>query len=77
MQYPHALYTTWAELFWSRLLKGYCSFPKKFNEHAIPLSRYFINTLGSITYLLTSVKVLHSPTKTYKEINTFITAFSN
>jgi len=46
------------------------SYPKKLNEHAIPLSRYPRNTLGSITYLLTCGGVLHSLTKTYKETNT-------
>jgi len=64
MQYPHwaTLETPWAELFWSRLLEGYCSCSKKFNEHAIPLSKYPKNTLGSITYLLKLGKVIHSLT---------------
>jgi hypothetical protein len=43
--------------------------PKKFNEHAIPLSRYPINTLSSITCLLTRGGVLHSlPKPTRKPI---------
>jgi hypothetical protein len=50
------------------LLKGYCSCPKRLNEHALPLPRYLKNTLGSITYFLTCERVLHSPTKTYKEL---------
>jgi len=62
----------WAELFWSRLLEGYCSCPKKLNEHAIPFSRYPINTYVSIRYLLTCGGVLYNLTKIYKETNTLI-----
>jgi hypothetical protein len=55
------------------LFKGYWSCPKLFNTPTIPLVGYPINTLGSITYLLKLEKVLHNPTKTYKNFNTFIT----
>jgi hypothetical protein len=67
----------WAESFCSRLLKGNYSCPKKLNEHALPLPRYPKNTLGSITYLLTHIRVFHSPTKTYKETITLIRVLSN
>ncbi len=43
--------TPWAELFWSKLLEGYCSCPKRLNEHALPFSRYPKNRLGSIPYI--------------------------
>jgi len=46
------------------LLKGYCSCPKLFNTPAIPLVRYPINTLGTITYILKLGRVLHNPIKT-------------
>jgi hypothetical protein len=52
------------------LLEGYCSCPKRLNEHAIPLARYPRNALGFITYILKLGRVLHSPTKTYKGCNT-------
>jgi hypothetical protein len=58
------------------LLEGYYSCPKLFNTLAIPLIGYFINTLGSITYLLKLGGVLHNPTKTYKETNTLFEVFS-
>jgi hypothetical protein len=79
MHYLHwaTLYKSWAELFWSRLLKGYCSCPKRFNEHAIPFLRYPRNKLGSITYLLKGGGVFHSPAKIYKETNAFIRVFGN
>jgi len=54
----------------STLLEGYCSSPKLFNTHGIPLVGYPINTLGSITYFLKLEGVLRSFTKTYKESNT-------
>jgi len=60
--------TSWVELFWSRLLEGYCSCLEGLIKHVIPLLGYPKNTLGSITYLLTCGKVLRSPMK----INTFI-----
>jgi hypothetical protein len=63
---------TMAELFWSTLLEGYCSCPKRLNERAIHLSRYPKNMLGPITYLLKCGRVLSSPTKIYKEINTLM-----
>jgi len=55
------------------LLEGYYSSPKQFNTPAIPLVGYPTNTVGSITYLLKLGKLMHSPTKTYKESNTLIT----
>jgi len=51
--------------------------PKRLNEHALPFYRYKKNTLGSIMYLLTCGRVLCSPTKIYKETNTFIEVFYN
>jgi hypothetical protein len=58
------------------LLEGYCSFSKLFNTLAIPFVGYPKNILGSITYLLKLKKVLHNPTKTYKESNTLLGVFS-
>jgi hypothetical protein len=37
---------------------------KVFNSHALPLSRYPIKLLGSITYLLEFGSVLHNLSKT-------------
>jgi hypothetical protein len=56
----------------STLLEGYYSSPKLFNTLTIPLVGYPTNTVGSIIYLLKLGKVMHSPTKTYKENNTLI-----
>jgi hypothetical protein len=56
----------------STLLEGYYSSPKLFNTLAIPLVGYPTNTVGSIIYLLKLGRVMHSPTKTYKENNTLI-----
>ncbi len=42
---------------------GYTSIPS-LGHMAIPLSRYLINTLDSITYILTCERVLHGLTKT-------------
>jgi len=53
-------------------LEGYCSCPKLFNSHALPLSRYPINPSGSITYLLEFEGLLHSFSKTSKESNTLV-----
>jgi hypothetical protein len=50
---------------------------KKFNAHTIPLVRYPISPLGSITYLLKFGRVLHNHTKTYKETNSLIKVFYN
>jgi hypothetical protein len=58
--------TPWVELFWSKLLEGYYSCTKGFTKHALPLLRYFKNTLGSITYLLTPGRVLCNLIKTNK-----------
>jgi len=52
------------------LLEGYYSSLKLFNTPAIPLVGYPTNIVGSITYLLKLGRVMHSPTKTYKESNT-------
>jgi len=49
--------TQWAELFWSKLLKGYYSCLEGFTKHAIPFLGYPKNTLGSITYILTHGRV--------------------
>jgi hypothetical protein len=68
--YESNLYTLRIELFWSRLLEGYCLCPKLLNACAIPLLGYIKNCLGSITYLLKLEGVLHNHTKTYKESNT-------
>jgi hypothetical protein len=64
--------TSWAELFRSKLLKGYYSCLEGLTEHAIPLLGYPKNTLGSITYILTHGRVLCSPMKTNKETNALI-----
>jgi len=58
------LQTTWVQLFWFRLSKGYCSCPQLLNSHALPLSWYPIKPLGSIKYLLEFGRVLHNPSKT-------------
>jgi len=42
-------------------LEGYCSCPKLFNSHALPLSGYHIKPLGSITYLLEFGKGIAKP----------------
>jgi hypothetical protein len=56
----------------STLSKGYCSYPKLLNTHAIPFIGYTKNTLDSITYFWKHGKVLCNLTKTYKETNTLI-----
>jgi len=58
------LQTQRAKLFWFRLLEGYCSCPKLFNSHALPLSRYPIKPLGFITCILEFGRVLHNLSKT-------------
>jgi hypothetical protein len=52
------------------------AFSKLFNTLAIPLVGCPKNILGSITYILKLRRVLHSPTKTYKESNTLLGVFS-
>jgi len=56
----------------STLFERYYSSLKLFNTPAIPLVRYPTNIVGSITYILKLGRVMHSPTKTYKENNTLI-----
>jgi hypothetical protein len=58
------LQTPWVQLFWFKLLEGYCSCPEVFNSHAPSLFKYPIKPLGSITYLLEFGRVLQSPSKT-------------
>ncbi len=71
------------EIFWTpyhifRQFKGYfITLPKprrnaipSLGHMTIPFSRYPKNTLGSITYLFTCEGVMHSPTKTQKDLNT-------
>jgi hypothetical protein len=58
------------------VLKGYFSWLKLLNILTIPLSSYFKNTLGSITYLFKLGRVFHSLTKTYKQSNTLLKVFN-
>jgi len=56
----------------STLLERYYSSLKLFNTPTIPFVGYPTNIVGSITYILKLGRVMHSPTKTYKESNTLI-----
>jgi hypothetical protein len=58
------LQTPRAQLFWFKLLEGYCSCPKLFNAHSLPFLVCPIKPLGSITYLLEFGRVLHNLNKT-------------
>jgi hypothetical protein len=56
--------------------KGIVHSQKLFNTLVVPFVGYPKNILGFITYILKLGRVLHNPTKTYKESNTLLGVFN-